>query len=94
MDVTKPELAGTPVGSLVGRLNQTQARILLVLMFAGKPIRMKNLARNVGAPTSQVCSAARPLVESGIIDRASGVYELGPVVRSLRTRGRKKLSYK
>jgi len=70
-----------PVLDLVGTLNQTQGRILLALIFAAKPLRLKDLAAIVGAPTSQTCREARALVECGVVEKADGRYQVAQLIR-------------
>jgi len=73
-------LEGTVLGKISG-LNQTQGRILLALIFSANPLRLKDLASIVGAPTSQVCREAKALVETGLIEKVDGRYRPATLVR-------------
>lgn len=71
----------SPLLESVRTLNQTQARILLALIFTGNPLRLKDLAVIVGAPTSQVCREAKPLVQLGAVERIDGAYRISATIR-------------
>jgi hypothetical protein len=70
-----------PVLSQISNLNQTQGRILLALIFSANPLRLKDLSAIVGAPTSQVCRAAKVLVETGLAEKVDGRYRPTTLVR-------------
>jgi hypothetical protein len=70
-----------PTTELIRTLNQTQSRILLALIFAAKPLRLKDLAAIVGVPTSQACREAKPLLERGLVEKVEGRYQASTLVR-------------
>jgi len=70
-----------PTTELIKTLNQTQGRILLALIFATKPLRLKDLAAIVGTPTSQACRAAKVLVEFGLVEKVDGRYQVSTLIR-------------
>jgi len=74
-----------PTTELIKSLNQTQGRILLALIFATKPLRLKDLAAIVGTQTSQACREAKALVESGLVEKVDGRYQLSKLIRWIGT---------
>jgi len=70
-----------PIIDLVKNLNQTQGRILLALIFAAKPLRLKDLAMIVGVPTSQACREVRSLLGFGVVEKVEGRYKATTLIR-------------
>jgi len=94
MGIRTSETVHSSVGELVRRLNQTQGRILLALIFAGKPMRLKDLALVVGAPTSQVCYNARALVRYGAAIGEHGIYQSSPSIQSVCIKTSRRMLYR